>query len=264
MHLAKKMSNLQQATLGLKTYGKAFSFIFKNKMGWTFLVPVLLNVLLFALAQNFIIDLIDYVKSILGEWSAVQDATFWQTAASITSGFFIEIIFFVIFAYLGGYVALIIMSPLLSYISEKTEKLLTGNDYEFNFGYLIKDTFRGIVMAIRNMLIETFFLILAIIIGFIPIIGFFAAVLLFFVSAYFYGFSFIDYFNERQRLSVKQSVALARKHKGLAISNGGVFALSLLVPFCGSYLALFVAIVSVVAVTIAMVDIDKNSGFGLK
>lgn len=250
------MTNLQQAKLGLKSYNKAFSFIFKNKMGWTFLVPIVLNILLFALAQNFIIDLIDYVKTIVGEWSAVQDLTFWQAAASFAAGFLIEIIFFIVFAYLGGYVALMIMSPLLSYISEKTEKILTGNDYEFNFGYLIKDSIRGIIMAIRNMLIELFFLILAIIIGFIPVIGLFAAVLLFFISAYFYGFSFIDYYNERKRLSIKRSAAMVRKHKGLAISNGGVFALSLLIPFCGSYLVLFVSVISVVAATMAMVQID--------
>jgi CysZ protein len=113
-------------------------------------------------------------------------------------------------------------------------------------------------MAIRNMLIELFFLILAIIIGFIPVIGLFAAILLFFVSAYFYGFSFIDYYNERKRLSIKQSTEIVKKHKGLAISNGGVFALSLLVPFCGSYLVLFVSIISVVAATMAMVEIDKE------
>jgi len=252
------MTNLQQAKLGLKSYNKAFSFIFKNKMGWTFLVPIVLNILLFALAQNFILDLIDYIKNLVGEWSAVQDSSFWQLTTSFAAGFLVEIIFFIVFAYLGGYLALMIMSPLLSYISEKTEKILTGNDYEFNFGYLIKDTIRGIIMAIRNMLIELFFLILAVIIGFIPVIGLFAAILLFFVSAYFYGFSFIDYYNERKRLSIKQSTEIVRKHKGLAISNGGVFALSLLVPFCGSYLVLFVSIISVVAATMAMVEIDKE------
>ena len=259
MHLAKKTTNIQQAKLSIKAYSKAFSFIFKNKMGWTFLVPIVLNILLFVLAQNFIIDLIDYVKSTVSQWSAVQDSAFWQATASITAGFLIEIIFFVVFAYLGGYVALMIMSPLLSHISEKTEQILTGNEYEFNFGYLIKDTVRGIIMAIRNMLIETFFLILAIIIGFIPVVGLFAAIFLFFISAYFYGFSFIDYYNERRRLTIKQSAALVREHKGLAISNGGIFALSLLIPFCGSYLALFIAILSVVAATMSMVEINKTT-----
>jgi len=248
------MTNFQQIKLGLKSYSRAFSFIFKNKLGWTFLVPIVLNIILFAVAQNYIIELIDYVKNFVEEWSLIKDSEFWSGAVSVVIGFFIEILFFLAFAYLGGYIVLIIMSPLLSYISERTEQVLTGNDYGFNFGHLVKDTIRGIIMALRNMLIELGFLILAFIVGFIPVIGWFAAIFLFFISAYFYGFSFIDYYNERQRLTIKESAALVKKHKGIAISNGGVFALSLLIPFCGSYLALFVAILSVVAATLAMTD----------
>ena len=250
------MNNFQQIKLGLRSYSKAFTFIFKNKLGWTFLIPIALNILLFAVAQNYIIELIDYVKGFVESWSLIKDSEFWSGAVSVVVGFFIEILFFLAFAYLGGYIVLIIMSPLLSYISERTEQILTGNDYGFNLGNLVKDTIRGIIMAVRNMLIEIGFLILAFIVGFIPVIGWISAIFLFFISAYFYGFSFIDYYNERQRLSIKESAALVKKHKGIAISNGGVFALSLLIPFCGSYLALFVALLSVVAATIAMTKIE--------
>ncbi len=248
------MTNFQQIKLGLKSYSKAFAFIFKNKLAWTFLIPVLLNIILFAVVQNYILDLIDYVKTFTGEWSLIKDSEFWTSTLSIVAGFFIEILFFIAFAYLGGYVVLIIMSPLLSYISERTEQILTGNDYDFNFAYLIKDTLRGIIMAIRNMFIELGFLLLAFIVGFIPVIGWFAAIFLFFISAYFYGFSFIDYYNERQRLSIKESTTLVKKYKWIAISNGGVFALTLFIPFLGSYLVLFVAIISVVAATLAITE----------
>ncbi len=248
------MTNFKQIKLGLKSYGKAFTFIFKNKLGWTFLIPVILNILLFAVAQNFIIELIDYVKSLIEEWSFIKDSEFLGSAMSIVAGFFIEILFFIAFAYLGGYIVLMVMAPLLSYISEKTEKVLTGNDYGFNFVYLIKDTLRGIIIAIRNMFVEVGFLIMAFILGFIPVIGWIAAIFLFFISAYYYGFSFIDYNNERQRLTIKESTALVKKYKGIAISNGAVFAVSLLIPFCGTYLALFVAILSVVAATLAMTE----------
>ncbi|RLD82661.1 MAG: hypothetical protein DRJ10_04820 [Bacteroidetes bacterium] len=254
------MTNFQQIKLGLKSYSKAFTFIFKNKLGWTFLVPIVLNIILFVVVQNYIFELITYVKAFAGDWSLIKDSGFWSGAVSVVVGFFIEILFFIAFAYLGGYVVLIIMSPLLSYISEKTEQVLTGNEYNFNFVNLIKDTFRGIIMAIRNMLIEIGFLILAFIVGFIPVIGWFAAFLLFFISAYFYGFSFIDYYNERQRLTIKESATLVKKYKWIAISNGGVFALTLFIPILGSYLVLFVAILSVVAATLAMNEADAYEG----
>ena len=256
MNLENQMNNFQQIKLGLKSYSQAFSFIFKNKLGWTLLIPVILNIILFAVAQNYIIELIDYIKGFVEDWSLIKDSEFLNGAVSVIVGFFIEVLFFIAFAYLGGYIVLMIMSPLLSYISERTEQILTGNDYRFNLGNLVKDTFRGIIMAIRNMLIELVFLGFALIIGFIPFIGWIGAILLFFISAYFYGFSFIDYYNERQRLKIKESATLVKKYKGIAISNGGVFALSLLIPFCGAYLALFVALFSVVAATIAMTEAE--------
>jgi len=248
------MSIFQQIKLGLKSYSKAVSFIFKNKLGWTFLIPIALNIILFAVAQNYIEELIKYVKSFIEGWSFIEDSAFLGSAMEVIVAFFIEILFFLAFAYLGGYIVLIIMAPLLSYISEKTEQVLTGNAYAFNFNHLVKDTIRGLIMAVRNMFIELGFLILAFILGFIPVIGWLVAICLFFISAYFYGFSFIDYNNERQRLTIKESAALVKKYKGIAISNGGVFALSLFIPFCGTYLVLFVAIVSVVAATLAMTE----------
>ena len=77
----------------------------------------------------------------------------------------------------------------------------------------------------------------------------------------FYGFSFIDYTNERRRLSVKQSVAFIRQNKGVAVTNGAVFSLLLMIPFCGYSLAGFGAIISVVAATLAIhqkVDLRKK------
>ena len=84
---------------------------------------------------------------------------------------------------------------------------------------------------------------------------------LFLVSSYFYGFAFIDYTNERRRLTISQSVDFIRKNKGMAIGNGFVFALAMLVPFCGTTIAGFIAIISVVAATISthkMVDLSEN------
>jgi CysZ protein len=91
--------------------------------------------------------------------------------------------------------------------------------------------------------------------------GIIGTIILFFIASYFYGFAFIDYNSERRRLSVKQSVQFIRKNKGMAVANGMVFSFFMLIPFCGTTLAGFAAIVSVVAATIAVhdtVDLSKN------
>jgi CysZ protein len=49
-----------------------------------------------------------------------------------------------------------------------------------------------------------------------------------------------------------------RKFKGLAMANGSIFALSLLIPFCGASVSSFVALFSVVAGSLAIDEVLKD------
>ena len=139
-------------------------------------------------------------------------------------------------------------------ISEKVDNILTGNEYPFKLIQIIKDIFRGIGIAIRNLVLEIIIMLFGSILNLIPIIGWLSRILLLLVPSYFYGFSFMDYTNERKKRDIKESVSLMRKYKWVAITNGGVFAISLLIPF----LSLFVAILTVIAGTVAMDEIEKR------
>lgn len=267
------MSILKGFGLGFKTYSKAIELIFANGLWWYFLFPVLLNVIIFVggiygigsvsdLIENWLVDLMkfeedsffgaEYLQSVSGYLSGIAGGIVWV---------FLKFSFFFIFATFGGYIIIILMSPVFALLSEKTEEILTGNKYPFNGDQLMRDVARGVVIALRNMFIELGYIILFFILGFIPIIGQFAAIILFFISAYFYGFAFIDYTNERRRLTIKQSVQFMRENKGLAVGNGFIFALAMFIPLCGVTVAGFIAIVSVVAATIAthqLVDLSNN------
>ncbi len=252
------MTVSQQIKTGLSAYGKAFHFIFKNKMGWTLIVPFVLSILIFAIAQSYINELSDYLKNLSTNWDFIQNSAFWGDVFKGLISFITEIVFLIAFAYFGGYIVLIIMSPFLSYLSEKTEQIISGKEYKFKFKQLITDTFRGIFMALRNLFIETLIIIPAFFLSFIPFVGLLATAFMFLISAYFYGFSFIDYINERQRLSVKESAKMVRNYKWIAIANGSIFALPLIIPLIGSQISIFVSIFSVVAATIAILE-AKNS-----
>ncbi len=109
------------------------------------------------------------------------------------------------------------------------------------------------LIALRNLFLETAWTILLPVLGiFIPVIGWFGVIPMFIISAYFYGFSFIDYTSERRKMSIGNSISFVRTHKWLAISNGTMFCLFLLIPFIGVLLSGFVAIISVVAATLAV------------
>ncbi len=250
------MTGAKQFGLGVKTYGQAISFIFRNKLGWTFLVPIGLTVLMFIGGQALVNEAIDYLKETILGWVNLEESGFWGGLLGGVVGFLTEILFFIIFAYISGYIVIILMSPLLAYLSEKTEQILTGNEYSVGFSQMIKDIIRGIFMALRNLFMELILLLLMFIVSFIPVVGWLGTIVVFFISAYFYGFSFIDFNNERQKLNIRQSVKVVRKYKWVAIANGLVFSLFLLVPFCGMFMPLFVSIVAVVAAALAMHKTD--------
>ena len=257
------MKLIKDFGFGLRTYSEAMHYIFRKKLAWFFIFPLLLNILLFWFGWEYIGNLSEQSRVFLENWIDLENADFWGSGfLRATIGGFIwivfKILFFLIFAYFGGYIIIILMSPVFSYLSERTEKIKTGNDYPFQFKQFVRDIIRGIFIAVRNLCIELLLTVLMFILSFIPIIGWAAAIFLFFISAYFYGFSFMDYAIERKKLNITQSVQFMRENKGIVIANGFVFSLCLIVPFCGVSFSSFAAIISVVAGTLAVDEIWKK------
>lgn len=269
------MSLFKNFGVGFSSYGKAIELLFTKGLIWYMVFPLLLNILFLVAGWLGIGSLTEWVENWLQNAMKIEADSFFGAEyltsvstyiSTITSGFVwvvMKFVFFFVFAYFGGYIVLICLSPVFAFLSEKTEEVLTGNKYKFNGDQMMRDVVRGILLALRNLFIELFYMIIIFILGlFIPFIGgIVGSLLLFFISSYFYGFSFIDYNNERRRMKLKDSVKFIRANKGMAIANGIVFSLFLLIPFCGTTLAGFVAIISVIAATVAthkVVDLSNN------
>ena len=248
------MSLIQEFSTAISQHGKAISFIRKNGLSWTFLIPIALFLILLTVGLYSIGELTDYLTM-----KILYNYVYDGFVSSLLLILF-RILFFIVVGMWGGYVIVIVMSPFLAYLSEKTEKIITGNDYPFNLRQFVSDVIRGILLALRNFCMEM-------LIGFVFFIcSFFTAamaapfvsVILFLVSAYFYGFSFIDYTNERRKLSVSESVRYVRQRKAMSCGHGFVFALLLYVPVLGVALSSFYAIIATVAATIHVLDIEKE------
>ncbi len=80
---------------------------------------------------------------------------------------------------------------------------------------------------------------------------------LFIVSAYFYGFSFIDYAVERKRFNIRKSTAYMKKNSGMVMGVGAVFAFSLLIPWVSILACCFVSLFSVVAGTVIVNEMQE-------
>ena len=143
------MSFFDQISKSLSYHGKAFGFIIANKFAWTLFVPIVVFIVLlgfgiFAVGSYFADMLVDMAGELL------EESPFLITIFSTFIIIVIRILLFIIFGLWGGYVVVVVMSPFLAYVSEKTETVLSGWEYKFDFPQFIHDIFRGIALAVRN------------------------------------------------------------------------------------------------------------------
>lgn len=131
------------------------------------------------------------------------------------------------------YLVVVMLSPLLSQLSVKTERILTGKTYPFNFQQLMHDIRRAMKIVVRNLMWEYFFFLIILLVSLLgwedpkssPVFY-----LTFLIGFFYYGFAFLDYINERRRLDMDQSITFVRDHRGLAIAIGSIYSLLILVP----------------------------------
>ncbi len=245
--------------LGIQSYSKAYQFIKKYKLTWYFLFPLILNIVLFTVGYSSTVSLSTKWFVYVTDWLNIDSWNFWgsgflSSMLLLFLNIVLRLLFIIIFAYIGGYVVIVLMSPVYAILSEKVETILTGNKYPFEFNQFIKDIWRGVKLATRNFLIELFLTLILLLLSFVPIVGLFTSLTLFIISSYFYGFSFIDFSLERKKLNMNESIAFVKMNKGLAIGNGTIFSLVLLIPFVGVLISGFVSIIALVAATIATTE----------
>ena len=251
---------------GFKGYIKASKFISKNKLSYFYLFPLLLNLILFVLGikvvDYFSGQINDYISTLLFSESAIDSwwLSFLNSIIYWTVWVVSKIVFVYIFALVGGYFTIVILSPVFTFLSEKTAEIITGEKTKFQLKQLIKDIIRAVILAIRNIIIQSFFSFVFLLASLIPVIGWIIGILgNFLVSSYFYGFAFMDYSIERHKLSLGESVLFVRKNKGFASGVGSVFSICFFFPVIGGTLASFLAIMCVVNATIGVEEMRNNS-----
>ena len=149
----------------------------------------------------------------------------------------------------------VLMSPIYTMLSEKTETILTGKEFPFDAKQTVKDIWRALLIAIRNTAKQLLLTTLCLLLNIIPVIGSVASIcLIFVINAYYFGSGFMDYTFERWRYSVKESSKGTSELKFLAIANGAVYSLPLYL-FCGTFIAAFIGGVSAVAATISQLEL---------
>lgn len=220
---------------GIKAYFGAFSLISKLKLWKYFAIPMVIS---FATAS--IIGFLAYgLSDNIGHFiSKVWIWDWGHDTFSVISNFLGGLIVVVIGLILFKHIIMALSAPFMSPVSEKIEAHYTGNPpHSHRNTTFMQQLWRGIRINGRNLLMELVLTVPILLLKFIPVVNIFSTVLLFIVQAYYAGFGNMDYTLERH-FQYKESLQFVRKHKGLAIGNGIVFILFLLVPIIGVILVL--------------------------
>ena len=233
---------------GLKAYLEAYQVISRLKLWRFFMIPMLISVLIFlsiVLVSISFSDEIGLYISSFWSWDFGKETI--NTVSMILGGIILISIELIVFKHL----VMILSAPFMGPISKKIEDDFTGVTSQTQVSSPLTLMFRSIKISSRNLFRELLLSIPILILGLIPLIGFFSLFLLFLMQAYFAGFGNMDYTLERH-FSYQKSIQFVKANKGIAIGNGLVFMLFLLIPFVG---IIFIIPFSVTSATIATVKI---------
>lgn len=219
---------------GINAYAGTFKLISKLGLWKYFGIPMFISfgiaILVGISAWGFSDNLGRAITKIwIWEWGAET----FETISTFFGGLIIIILGLILYKH----IVLALSAPFMGPVSGKIEAYITGQAPKHRNTSGLSQLWRGIRINVRNLVMELLLTIPIIIIGFIPVIGIISTVLLFLVQSYYAGFGNMDYTLERH-FNMKQSLNFVKQNRGVAIGNGMIFMLMLLVPILGIILVL--------------------------
>ncbi|WNH13912.1 EI24 domain-containing protein [Thalassobellus suaedae] len=240
---------------GIKAYFGAFSLISKLKLWKYFVIPMIISFVTALFIGISAYGLSDNIGSFISKawiWDWGKDT--FTTISSFIGGLIIIVIGLILFKH----VIMALSAPFMSPVSEKIETHLTGiTNHNHRNTSFSQQLWRGIRINGRNLIMELLLTIPILLLKFIPIINIFSTILLFLLQAYYAGFGNMDYTLERH-YQYKKSLQFVSKHRGLAIGNGIVFILFLLIPVIGVILVLPLSVTAATLKTVDALQLKNN------
>ncbi len=241
---------LKNILKGIKAYTGTFKLLSKLGLWKYFGVPMAISfitaVLIGFAAWGLSDDLGKFISKIwFWEWGA-------ETFRTI-SNFIGALLIIALGIILYRHIVMALSAPFMSPVSEKIEKHLFGTNHSHRNTSNVEQLWRGVRINVRNLLMELLLTIPIILIGFIPVVGIISSVLLFLVQSYYAGFGNMDYTLERH-YKYSESIQFVQKNRGLAIGNGMVFMLMMLIPVVGIILVLPLSVTAASMETLKVID----------
>ncbi|MDG2275038.1 MAG: EI24 domain-containing protein [Flavobacteriaceae bacterium] len=235
---------------GCSAYSEVYEIISRLKLWKFFVIPMLISFLVFSMILVVSFSLSSSIGSYIASfWSW----DFGQETIHAISRFFGGLLI-IIFGFISfKYIIMALSAPFMGPISKIIEDDINGVVSQVKTSTPSGLLMRGIRISLRNLLRELVLSIPILLFGLIPVVGFFSVVMLFLMQAYFAGFGNMDYTLERH-FSYQKSVFFVKKNKGIAMGNGIVFMLFLLIPFLGVILVHPLSVTAATIVTVKSIN----------
>lgn len=232
-------------------YREAFSIIERKELKLFYILPGLLSFLL--------IFLLYYVSSkmsfsLFTQLSGMVNLQEYSKLAYYLVRILVGIICYMVYFLLYKGVILVLLSPFLSYISERVEEDRKGTEIDISLKQNIKFIGRGVVVSSKYLLFEISGTLFILILGFIPMVNLFTPVLLLLIQGFFAGASIIDYTLERREMNSVASFGFVKRNFLFTVLNGVIFILFFMVPIIGMFMAPLVACVAITRGTLELLD----------
>ena len=237
---------------GCAAYFAAYETISRLKLWKFFAIPMLISLVVFLLIVFVSYAFSDAIGSYIASfWTWDFGKETFNTISRVFSGLLIVLIGLITFKH----IVMALSAPFMGPISKKIEDDFRGVVSQVKTTSSSDLLRRGIKISSRNLFRELLLSIPILLLGFIPVIGLFSAILLFLMQAYFAGFGNMDYTLERY-FSYQKSILFVKKNRGVAIGNGLVFMLFLLIPFIGVILVLPFSVTAATIATVKLMNED--------
>lgn len=251
---------IQSILDGARAYFTSLKLVNKLKLWNYFFIPILISLVVGILIATTSYSLSDTIGSQLAKlWMWNWGKETFTTISAFLGGLFVLAIGLILYKH----IVMALVSPFMSPVSEKIEAYYhqkSGNEIVEKVHR--KTSFqqqlvRGVRINSRNLVRELFFTIILLLFSIIPVVNFITTPLLFLVQSYYAGFGNMDYTLERH-YNYKESIQFVQKNKGLAIGNGLVFTLLLLIPIIGIIIVLPLSVTASSIKTIEKLHVSKQ------
>lgn len=161
----------------MRHYAEAWSFVRRKGLTHYYLYPLAIALGLQLFSLYYIHAGVESGLNLLLQWlgleKPVAQGSGWELIKSwllqgtqFLLALAVKIYIFFTMARINRYLTLMLVSPVLAFLSERCDTLLTGRQFDFSLPRLLREMLRGVLITLRNAVAELFLLLVCVVLSF--------------------------------------------------------------------------------------------------